>query len=263
MTFFRQRVAGILLLTGLLCAWAGLTSVVLRQAVLIPGQFTGYAYKALDNATVRSQIAGIVATEVQKSHPILQSIPKPKLASAIDSALTNPSVKTEFANVALQIQQHMLGLQSGPIEVGGPTLSTAIAQIIANGNSTEEQALAQIPFGFQISSSSIPSLKTYYVKLNAIIKISLIAAAATLIGALIISAKRNKTLRKIGIAFIGFSVFEVLLFWAIPRYFLPHLKNGPLEVITAIVNASSSSVDPIYLTAFAAGIGLTLISFLI
>lgn len=263
MAFIRQRVAGILLLVGLICSWVGLTSVVLRQAILIPGQFTGYAYKALDNTTVRSQIAGIIAADVEKSHPVLQSIPEPRLASAIDRALTNPSVKTEFANVAFQIQQHMLGLQSGPIEVGGSTLSTAVAQIIANGNTAEEQALAKIPFGFQISSASIPSLKTYYLKLNSIIKISLIAAAATLVSALMISAKRNKTLRKIGIAFIGFSAFEVLLFWAIPRYFLPQIKNGPLEVIAAIVNASSSSVDPIYLTAFAAGIGLSLISFLI
>ena len=263
MAFIRQRVAGILLLVGLLCSWVGLTSVVLRQTILIPGQFTSYAYKALGNAAVRSEVAGIIATDVENSHPILQSIPKPKLASAIDSALTKPSVKAEFANVALQIQQHILGLQNGPIQVGGPTLSTAIAQIIAPGNSPEEQALAQIPFGFQISGSSIPSLKSYYQKLNAIIKISLVAAAATLLSALMISAKKSKTLRKIGIAFIGFSAFEVLLFWAVPKYFLPHIKNGPLEVIAAIVNASSSSVDPIYLTAFGAGIGLSLISFLI
>lgn len=263
MAFIRQRIAGVFLIVGLLCSWVGLTSLVIRQAVLVPGQFTTYAYKALDNPVIREQVAGVMASSIRNSNSLLKIIPEPNLKSAIDSSLTKPAVKTEFANVAFDIQQHVLGLQSGPVVLGGPALSQAVAQSIASSNPVEEQLIAKIPISYTIKSSSIPSLAKYYSQLNSTIKVTLFGAAATLLASLVVAAKKRKTLRKIGIAFIGFSAFEVAGFWLTRKYLLPHIHSGPLVIISAILTASSNSIEPIYLGALGTGIALNIVSFLV
>lgn len=236
---------------------------MVRQAVLVPGQFSNYAAKALDNSVIRSQIAKVMATTIRNSNPQLQIIPETKLQASVDSALTKPAVKSEFGSVAFEIQQHILGLQKGSVVLGGPAFSAAVAQSIANGNPIEEQLIAKIPFSYTISSSSIPSLAKYYSKLNSTIKVTLFGAAATLIASLLISSKKRKTLRKIGISFIAFSAFEVAAFWLSSKYLLPHLHSGPLVVMSAILSASSNSIEPIYLGAFGGGIALLIVSFLV
>lgn len=263
MNFLRQRVAWVFLVLGLLASWVGLTTLVVKQTVVIPGQFTSYASKALENNTARSEISSVLAKSIRQTNPILQNIPTSQLDSAIDSALKNPAVISEFSNVAFEIQQHLLGLQNGPIVVGGSTLSSAVAHIIAGNNSTEEQIISKIPFSYTIASSTIPSFGKYYRLMNSTISLSFLAAGALLLSSLIISAKKRSTLRKIGIWFIGFSAFEVALIWALPRYITPLIHSGSLAIMTSIMRVSITSVEPIYVGAFAAGIVLTIISFLV
>lgn len=259
----RQRIAGVLLIFGLLCAWVGLTTLVIRQTLLIPDQLPTYATKLLKNPTIRNEIATLVTGTLRNSNTVLRDIPQSQLHAAIDQSLTNPAVASQFASVALQIQQHLIGKQSGPIIVGGPVLSSSVAKAVAGNNPVAEQAIAQIPMTYTISSSSIPSFGKYYQKISKLINTSLLFAALLLFTSLVISAKRRKTLRKIGIWLVGFSIFEVSLFWLIPTYLLRYLHAGYPIIVAAILSASFSSVMPLYLTIFGSGLALTLISFLI
>lgn len=248
---------------GLILAWAGLTSLVIRQMVLLPMNTTAYATKVLANPTTRSAIADEITTSLQKSTPILQAIPTAQLRSAANQFLSSPAGANEFATVALQIQQHILGLQTGPIVVGGPELSSSLAKFVALGNPTAQALISKAPLSFTIASSTIPSLGKYYRLLEKVISFSFAGSAILLVSSLFISAKKRGTLRKIGLWFIGFSIFEVVLIWALPRYILPHFSNGPFTIFAALIRLSTSTVEPIYLSAFGAGVALTVISFLI
>lgn len=263
MKFVRQRIAGILLIFGLLLAWAGLTSLVIRQMVLIPMHATAYATKVLADPTTRSALANEIATSLQKSSPILQSTPTAQLRSAADQFLSSPVGAKEFATVALQIQQHILGIQTGPIVIGGPEFSSTLAKLLAAGNPTAQALISKAPLSYTIASTTIPSLGKYYNLLGKIISFSLIGSAILLISSLSISTKKRPILRKIGLWFIGFSIFEVALIWALPKYILPHFASGAFAFLTALVQLSTSAVEPIYLSAFGAGLVLTVISFLV
>lgn len=263
MKFFRQRISGVLILLGLLLSWVGLTSLVVRQTLFVPGRIPGYAISALHNSQVRSAVAEFIAGSAQAQNPQLAAIPKASLSAAVDSALTDPAVSAQFANAALQIQEHMIGLQQGPITVGGPVLSSIVAKALAGNNATEEQILAKIPFTYTISPSSIPSFANLYRKIAEIINLSLISAATLLLLAVSISAKKGKTVRRIGIGFIALSAVEVLLLYLAPKYLISHIHSGPLLIVVTLMSVTTATAGAIYLTALALGAILLLGSFIL
>lgn len=258
----RQRLAAVLLVIGLILAWICLTSVVIRQTLLVSAKIPSYTTTALKNPTVRSALSDLIVKSVQHSYPVLSQIPTAQLNAAVGQALTQPAVVNEFANVTMQIQQHFIGLSDQPIVLGGPALSTAVAQIISPNNPTQQQIIEKIPFTYTIASSSIPSIGKYYRWIGNLINVSLYSSAVLLVAAMAVSAKKNKTVRKIGIAFIMFSAFEVAIFWLLPRYALSHFQSGPEVVVSGILAASAGAIEPIYLGVLGAGIAFTAVSFL-
>lgn len=262
MNFVRQRVAGVLLVFGLILAWISLTGIVVRQTLLLSAQAPSYALAALKSPVIRSAVSDLVIKSVQDEFPIVGQIPAAELRPAIEEALTQPAVANEFANAALQVQQHFIGLNDQPIVLGGPQLSAAIAQIIAPNNLSTQQVIKNIAFSYTIASDSIPSVGKYYSRIGSLINVSLIGGLALLISSVLVSAKKSRTLRKIGIGFVGMSIFEVAVFWLLPRYVLPHLQSGPGIIFSAIITASASTIEPLYLGVFGAGVALTVVSFL-
>ena len=244
-------------------AWICLTSVVIRQTLLLSAKIPSYTATALKNPTVRSALSELIVKSVQHTYPVLSQLPTAQLTAAVNRALTQPAVVAEFADVTVQIQQHFIGLSDQPIVLGGPALSTAVAQIISPNNLAQQQLIQKIPFTYTISSSSIPSIGRYYRWIGHLINISLYSSAVLLVAAIAVSAKRNKTFRKIGIAFIMFSAFEVAVFWLLPRYLLAHFQSGPEVVVSGIMAASASAIEPIYLGVLGAGIAFTAISLLL
>ena len=263
MKFLRQRVAGTLLVIGLVFAWVCLTSVAIRQSIQLSGQASTYTATALKNPSVRSAVSDLIVTSAKTSNPVLAQIPANILKSAVDKGLTEPLVVGELGNAATQIQQHVIGLNSGPIVIGGPDLSSAVAEIVAPNNFAEKKLIESAPFSVTIASSSIPSFGRYYRWLDSTLKFSLYASAALLAASLILSAKKNRTLRKIGLWFVGFSLFNGALFWLLPKYLLSHLQNSPGRITAGVLAASSAAVEPIYIVALGAGTLLTIISFLL
>lgn len=263
MIFLRQRVAGILLAVGLILAWIGMTTLVIRQTLLLSGQVPNYAATALENPTVRLAVSDLVVRSIQNSNQVLTQIPTAALQSAVDQALTSPAVAYEFGNVAQQIQLHFLGLEKQPVVIGGPALSSAVAAIVARKNPALDRIIQNIPFSYTVSSSSLPSIGRYYRWINNTMYTSLIASAVLLVGSLMIAAKKAKTLRKIGVWFLGFSVFEVAIFWLFPRYLLSHMHSGVGVLVAGLMTVSAGTIEPIYIGVFGAGLVLTLSSFLI
>ncbi len=256
----RQRVAGVLLVLGLILSWVCLTGVVVRQSLLLTAKAPVYATTALKNPVVRSAVSEVIISSVQSKYPVLAEISTAQLRAAVEQALSEPAVAEELGNVALQLQLHFIGQSNGPIVIGGPGLSLAVAQIIAPGNQPLQQAIEKVPFSFTLSSSSIPSIGRYYRWIGTLINSTFVGGLALLAASLLVSAKRNKTLRKIGIGFIGMSALEVGLFWLLPHYMLSHLSNGSGVIISAMLAASASSIAAIYLGVFVAGIALTVVS---
>ncbi|MDA8081552.1 MAG: hypothetical protein M0Z96_08090 [Actinomycetota bacterium] len=263
MNFVRQRLATILLVIGLILAWICLTAVVIRQTLLLSAKIPSYATTALKNPTVRSAVSDLIVKSVKHSYPVLSQIPTAQLNTAVDRALTQPAVAYEFANVTLQIQQHFIGLSNQQIVLGGPALSTAVAQIISPNNPTQRQLIEKIPFTYAISTSSIPSIGKYFQWIGNLISVSAYSGAVLLVSAIAVSAKKNRTLRKIGIAFIMFSAFEVAVFWLLPKYVLSHFHSGPEVVVSGIMAAAGSAIVPIYVGVLGAGIAFTAVSLLI
>ena len=260
LNFIRQRVAGVLLAFGLILALVCLTAAVMRQSVLTTSKVPSYTVVALKNPTVRSALSDIIVRSVQDKYPVLAHIPTSQLHSAVAQALTQPSVISEVADVAQQIQQHFVGVSKQPIVIGGPALSKAVAQTIAPSNPTLQQEIDKIPFSYDISSSSIPSIGKYYPWIIKSIRYSFAGGLALLVGAIAISAKRSKTLRKIGFGFIGMSVLEVAALWVIPHVLLAHNSNASEVVLSAVAAASVGSIEPIYLGVFGAGIAAVVLS---
>ena len=236
---------------------------MIRQTLLLSGKIPSYSTTALKNPTVRSALSDLIVKSVEHSYPVLSKIPTAQLNAAVDRALTQPAVADEFANVTLQIQQHFIGTSDQQIVLGGPALSTAVAQIIAPNNPTQQQVIEKIPFTYAISSSSIPSIGKYFRWIGNLINVSSYGSAALLVAAIVVSAKKSRTLRKIGIAFIMFSAFEVTVFWLLPKYVLSHFHSGPEVVVSGIVAASASAIVPIYVGVLGAGIAFAAVSFLI
>ncbi|MDA8270490.1 MAG: hypothetical protein M0Z39_03650 [Actinomycetota bacterium] len=262
MNFVRQRVAGVLLVVGLVLAWICLTGVVVRQTLLLSARAPSYALAALKSPVIRSTVSELIINSVQNEFPIVGQIPAAELRPAIEEALTQPAVANEFANAALQVQQHFIGLNDQPIVLGGPQLSAAVAQIIAPNNLSAQQVIKNIAFSYTIASDSIPSIGRYYSKIGTLITTSLIGGLALLISSVLVSAKKSRTIRKIGMGFVAMSIFEVAIFWLLPRYVLPNLQSGPWVIFSAIMTASASTIEPLYLGVFGAGVALIVVSIL-
>lgn len=251
-----------LLVIGLFLAWVCLTSVVIRQSLQLSGQVSTYTTAALENPAVRSAVSDLIVTSAISSNPVLAQIPTAILISAVNRGLTEPLVVSEFGNVAIQIQQHLIGLNSGPIVIGGPELSSAVAQIIAPNNQDVKKLIESIPFSFTIANSSIPSFGRYYRWLSSTIKFSLSASGLLLVASLLLSAKKKSTIRKIGIWLVGFSLFDGALFWLLPKYLLPHLQNNAGKIAAGFLAVSAGAAEPIYIGVIGSGIVLAIISFL-
>lgn len=256
----RQRVAGILVIVGLILGWACLTTLVIRQTVMLSARVPDYALTALKNPTVRSAASDLIARSAQAKYQPLAQIPTTQLKDAIDSALSQPAVADEFANAALQIQQHLLGLNDQPIVLGGPGLTAAVAQIIAPQNPSEQQVIDKLPLSYTLESASIPSFGTYFRLNNGIFHVTLFSSALLLGLSLFIATKKSKILRRIGIGLVGLSVVEVVLFGFVPKYVLSHVHSGPAQIVAGLLTASTGGIEAIYLMVFGAGLALTAIS---
>ena len=246
---------------GLILAWISLTGVVVRQTLLLSAQAPSYALAALKSPAIRSTVSELIIKSVQHQFPIVGQIPEAELRPAIEEALTQPAVANEFANAALQVQQHFIGLNDQPIILGGPQLSAAIAQIIASNDLSAQQVIKNIPFSYTISSDLIPSAGRYYSKIGSLITVSLIGALAFLISSVLVSVRKSRTIRRIGMGFVGMSIIEVAIFWLLPRYVLPNLQSGLWVIFSAIMTASASAIEPLYLGIFGAGVALIVTSF--
>ncbi|SHE72277.1 hypothetical protein SAMN02745225_01428 [Ferrithrix thermotolerans DSM 19514] len=249
----RKTLGSLILTIGLLFGW-GATFIHLTQlSFLQPGRLGQATSQLVQNSAVRSAMAGALGTALLPLFGGNTVISQAQLDQIITKALANPQVDAEFQSAMNTAQGHLIGVNTGPITLGGAAFSQEIAAQVAPYSPQVAQTIAQQGLAINIPGSALPNLGGYAKAAGKLERLFIALAALMLILSLIIHPSPGAVLRKVGMWLIGTSAIDAIVFWFVPSYILPQVAFSWAQITSAVLRTAGGPATTFYVALFAAG----------
>lgn len=244
-------------LTGLALLVATLTLVgyVVDVVVFAPGRPAQVAAQMLSTKQGRQVVTDDLA---QRVHAYAPAIPQEQAHAVIDQALQDPRVVQALHDLSQQstaeAQRAAIDRFVGSVAAQDPQAAAIARQYVNTVKPTQVLSGPSSPLS-GATARSWHRFLTKAVPVGALVALVLAGAA------LLLGPRRDAVLRRIGIWGVVWAVIGLALWFALPRFVLPHLTGTWPVVLSAALTASRSDLVSVFGGLAAAGAVLLLLGY--
>ncbi len=250
---------------GMLLAALAFASWWTSNTVLDTARTRGVTHAVLEDADLRSYVAGRIAPVVAQAVPpasLRAATGKPTTAStnaAVEGRLTTvldrPDIRTHLEQFVVDLHRRLVGEGTGPAILDKSTIATLVAAAVPNLSAADRAKIPPVRvtvprFGPIAAGRSALQHRMLLYALGAIVLLA--AAIAT-------SRDRRATVKLVGAWLVGISVAHLLVLWVIPVVIVPHLTSSPWAgLISGVARALSADLVTGLVVLAAAGVAFLL-----
>jgi hypothetical protein len=251
----RDLVSSVLVALGMLAAVVGLASQMANETLFNSARVVHAAPVLANNAVIRSALASSLANALS---PIDSTagiyIPTPDLQQVIDEVLASPAAHAQLVAAIAHAGLRIIGRWPGPIELGGPTVSTLVASDLAPYSSALAEDLADTTLTIGVPGAALPNLGGVAHASTQVAVPALGLAAIALAAGLALAEDRERAARRIGWFLIWCTLALGVVFWLLPSVVLPAIGLSWAVIGRAVLAPGGTGNRELIVGTFVAGI---------
>ena len=237
----RRALATVSLTVGLLAASLALAAWWVQRTAFDTSSTTTIAEAALQNTELRSDLARGIADQVSVALGVDHAV----VESAAQTTLVRPDIATAFAGVLRDVHSRLIGESTGPVVVP-PSL---VARAVGNPSAASLPAVS-------IDVPTFSALDTARSTLRDAIPLLIYVAVILVVIGIALHPSKPAALRVLGGWFLGASVVELLVAYAVPVLALPALVDSPYaELVAEVDKATLGPLVGVLVMLAGAGVG--------